>query len=746
MATTIIRPADNDITATTVEGFGAASAPYYPYLDEGVGSQDGNGVRGIYNTAAAQYDCDLSATAANFTAATQVRIKTYIVFAGDLSGSDTLLLEVDLQTAASVSLIGGYQTVYNWTTGTPGNQLITNTIPSPTAGDKSTYDGAKLLFRWTKSKSGGWDSGTIGVDLSDVEIDYTVTVYPQAALATETDSALAPITLAIKVPQALETDTALGASIPVPEAGQPVSTETALTAGYTKTLPVGTQPTDTASALTPLGLTIGVPIATESEAALGTDLAIQVPLAVETDSSLTPLGLGIGIEQDVETDSSLPVAAKKVYVLAALALETDSCLTPIEAPKGYGAGQALETDSATALPKQTFQWAEVTILDPPVGTPGAGDSTLRYRAWRGTGSATLYFELVEGGSVTDSWSQALTASATTYEKTLSISNYTNLNLRWRAVAASGDECHPRISWVRLWVPEYSPSTPVAGLSIETDSAFAATAIETYTVGTQALETDSSLGAFVGDVESAGQALETDSSLGPDLTFTLSLAVETDSALAGFVGDVETVGSQALETDSCFAAQESLKIYTVGQATETDSGLAVSVLDVESASLAVETDTAFSATLIRVFLAGQSLETDTANAAARLVFITVAQSLETDTALVPTVLDVETAGLATETDTSNAVGVLFAYAAGLATETDTALGANPLKVYGAGQALETDGFAGATIVWIPNIDQLHIGTDVDLPPLIGDDVTVPAMAGMDVLLPSTLGTDLVMPED
>lgn len=144
----------------------------------------------------------------------------------------------------------------------------------------------------------------------------------------------------------------------------------------------------------------------------------------------------------------------------------------------------------------------------------------------------------------------------------------------------------------------SGTTVAVGLASETDSALSVTVVNprSYAVGLVS-ETDSALALTVAKTVSVSLASETDSALtitpqiGGDITVPVGLASEINAAL----------GITAINPRS----------YAVGQASETDTALSVSVFNGVVIGQAVETDSALAITPYKVVSVGVSSETDTA---------------------------------------------------------------------------------------------------------------------------------------
>lgn len=149
--------------------------------------------------------------------------------------------------------------------------------------------------------------------------------------------------------------------------GRASMTSSALPATAIKDDWIATQPSETETALTPLGLAVQVPQAVETDTALDPGIAIQIAQSVETDTALAP-DIAIQVGQAVETDTSLVPLALAFQI--AQSVETDTALTA-ESAKVYVVGQALETDSAftvsTAFTYFVNQSTETgSALDPTV--------------------------------------------------------------------------------------------------------------------------------------------------------------------------------------------------------------------------------------------------------------------------------------------------------------------------------------------------------------------------------------------
>lgn len=134
---------------------------------------------------------------------------------------------------------------------------------------------------------------------------------------------------------------------------------------------------------------------------------------------------------------------------------------------------------------------------------------------------------------------------------------------------------------------------------------------------------------------------------------------------------------------------------VGQASATDTALAIGKQKARAAAQAVATETAMPIGVRKSRLVGMAIEADTSNAAARRKARTVGQASETDTArplMTPKFIPV---AQASEADTATPVGRRKSRAVGQAAETDTGTATGRRKARTVGQALETDTASSTT---------------------------------------------------
>lgn len=197
----------------------------------------------------------------------------------------------------------------------------------------------------------------------------------------------------------------------------------------------------------------------------------------------------------------------------------------------------------------------------------------------------------------------------------------------------------------------------------------------------------------GDIEEpVGQASTTDTALAITARKALAIgqASATDTALAAAARHQHTTGLPAT-TDTALAIG-SIKYAATGLPAETDSGLAVAAQRRYPAGIAAATDTALAVTPAKRLATGLAAETDTG-----LALIAGGTAVDQ----------------AAETDTALTVTAQKAAAAGLSSESDTALAATPAKVLALGLASETD--AGLSIASVGTAVGRPSETDAALAP-------------------------------
>jgi hypothetical protein len=311
-------------------------------------------------------------------------------------------------------------------------------------------------------------------------------------------------------------------------------------------------------------------------------------------------------------------------------------------------------------------------------------SPLAWRAFEAVGLSSMENAtavLVGGGTVAGQALEAESANAATASKTYTVGQATETDSAFTASSVA-------------IVP--------ASQSVETDTAQPAAAAKTYSVG-QATETDTAFGPDL--AIGVGQAVETDTAFSPDLAFGVGQALESDTA---FSPDLAIQLAFSLETDSANAAT-SAKVYTVNQAVETDSAFAAAAAFVKDVGQSLETDSAFAPTAAKTYTAGQALETDAAFGP-DLAF-QIAQAFETDSAQPASVSSATIANQALESDSALASSALKVYTVGQALESDASFPATTLEAHSVAQALESDSaLAKSGMVYGPT---LALETDFSL---------------------------------
>ncbi len=140
---------------------------------------------------------------------------------------------------------------------------------------------------------------------------------------------------------------------------------------------------------------------------------------------------------------------------------------------------------------------------------------------------------------------------------------------------------------------------------------------------------------------------------------VSASWASSSACAGIAAEIASVVivtvaiGQATETDSALAITHQ-KGKTIGQATETDSALAMTRNKSKTLSQASETDTAIGLVGLHIHVIAQSFETDSAQAVAHYKTLRLGQATETDTAFGLTGQHNTVIGQAEETDSTFSV--------------------------------------------------------------------------------------------
>lgn len=153
------------------------------------------------------------------------------------------------------------------------------------------------------------------------------------------------------------------------------------------------------------------------------------------------------------------------------------------------------------------------------------------------------------------------------------------------------------------------------------------------------------------------------------------------AKAAASGQVVAIG-QATETDSAMAVAWAPKNRLVNQAVETDTAQAVGKTKVKAIGQASETDLAQAVTHGKVKAIGQSLESDAAQAVGKAKAKAVGQAEEVDSGQSLVVSKSKSIGQANETDSAFDVslpGGPIVVAVGQADETDEALTITPVSV-------------------------------------------------------------------
>lgn len=192
------------------------------------------------------------------------------------------------------------------------------------------------------------------------------------------------------------------------------------------------------------------------------------------------------------------------------------------------------------------------------------------------------------------------------------------------------------------------------------------------------------------IKALGQATEADS--GQAVTRrkvkALGLATEVDSALRFVQRFLQPVG-QATEVDTGQAVT-ARKIKALGQATESDSPQTITRRKVRALGEATETDAGQAVARRKVKILGQATEADTPQALSSRKTKALNQATEADSSLTLTRVHRRTVGLATETDTAQTVSHRKIKLLGLSTEIEFPL---PLVATGStrilGLATETN---------------------------------------------------------
>ena len=191
----------------------------------------------------------------------------------------------------------------------------------------------------------------------------------------------------------------------------------------------------------------------------------------------------------------------------------------------------------------------------------------------------------------------------------------------------------------------------------------------------------------------GQASETDSALAISGTKTLELGLpsETDSALSLTAVKTLSLGIAA-EVDAALGLTGS-KSRTLGLGTEADSALAITGVKARTLGQGTETDSALALTFGKSAVLGQAVETDSALSLIAVKSLTLGQGTETDSALALVIAGTVVLGQATETDSALALTKRKARELGLATEANSALALTPVKSRVLGLGEETDAALG-----------------------------------------------------
>lgn len=189
----------------------------------------------------------------------------------------------------------------------------------------------------------------------------------------------------------------------------------------------------------------------------------------------------------------------------------------------------------------------------------------------------------------------------------------------------------------------------------------------------------------------GQASETDTgaAITPSHTVAVGQASETDTA--GTITPSITVNvGQATSTETAGTITPS-KTVPVGQAVSTETALDITPSKTVNVGQAVETDSATDVTPSRTVQVGIATETDTAGAIAPpgVTVVPVEQAAEVDTANAITPSKTVTVGMAIETDTASAIAPAHTVSVGMAQEASSAGTITPSHTVAVGRATETD---------------------------------------------------------
>lgn len=171
------------------------------------------------------------------------------------------------------------------------------------------------------------------------------------------------------------------------------------------------------------------------------------------------------------------------------------------------------------------------------------------------------------------------------------------------------------------------------------------------------------------------------------TVEAGISAETDSAFAVTIAKRLAIGLNT-ETDSGFAVTRA-KRKAIGLNTETDSAFSLARFKVKIAGLNTETDSAFATAKAKRYAAGLNTETDTALpvSGSQAILAGIAEAI--DTALAVTKRIAKAVGLTTETDSALPVVNATIVAVGQAQETDSAFSVAKLKRKLVGLAREFD---------------------------------------------------------
>lgn len=373
-------------------------------------------VEGIYNSANGELWMVLQDTPANFQTMTSVEIRVYILSAGALDGGDTVQVQVGIATADNTEtfLAGASSTTaqqaVSWTTGTISGQVYqVNCSYVNTTANKTSWDNGYLHISWTKSKSGGWDSGTLRVAAIEVNGVYvggatteTRTHTADAVLkattprthtadavllSTETISHTSDAVLTSTGSESHTSDAVLLATETIAHTFDAVllATETVLHTADAVLISVGSE-FHTADAVLAAGL-LDIPVGASSESESA--IAVGFTSTVSTDVSLaseSETANNVGVDKDVAVGGAAESeSAATVAVYTGLGVPTGLTVTVISANQLDISWNPVSGATGYDLQRERWagSWVDTTLLQDVSSvyndTGLDPDTTYRYR-------------------------------------------------------------------------------------------------------------------------------------------------------------------------------------------------------------------------------------------------------------------------------------------------------------------------------------------------------------------------------